>query len=252
MATPAKSVQARDVDSVVEMYTKMGIPAFGIRQNGTMPFKYTGNSMEQGAAELQWILEKLEDSESAAIYQLAMFENPGKVNEKTPADLSIGFQLNEHTRGWLPHEQYKGSYGAVLGEIRELKKTIDALQKEKEAEPESKLGIVGEIMELEGVQPIVMAIGNRIADWVMGTGDKAVGELKRVSGIPGYEPEPPAANGQIPPAGDWRTDIIVIGAIDRLADRVPDLGGLLTRLADLAEKKPGQFNLYAAMLRKMK
>jgi hypothetical protein len=248
MATPAKSVQARDAESVIEMYRNMEIPAFGIRQGGALPFKYAGESMEEGEQKLKWFLDKLEESGSAAIYTLAIYEHPEKgINEGSKADASINFRLQENVMGYLPGEVYQGSIGAVLGELKELKKTVADLQLKKPAEPEGSLGVIGEIMELEPMQPILMAVGTRIADWLMGTGAKT-GELKRVSGIPGLE----SAMSDSQPGRPWQQDPAVLSALDRLGPLVPDLGGLLTKLADLAEEKPGLFNLYANMLRKLK
>lgn len=247
MATPAKSVQARDSETVMEMYTNLDIPAFGIRQGGSLPFKYTGDSIEEGTQKLQWILEKLTESESAAIYTLVLYEHPEKgVNEGTKGDISINFRLIDHTTSYLPAEQYRGSYGALMGEIKELRKTVEQIQKEKQVEPASSLGMIGEIMEMEAVQPIMMAIGNRIADVIMGQESKPMGTLSRVSGIPGLEPD------STPVTSGWKDNPMVIDALDRMSLRVPDLPELLKKLADMAEQKPGQFGVYAMMIRKIK
>ncbi len=238
MATPSKAVQFRDVESVVTMYKSMDIPAFGIKQNTALNFKYQGNNIEEGAALLSGFLSMLQDSESAAIYTLALFEEPGpRITEKTPVDLSWNFRLRDQVAGYMPGEQYNGIYGQLMGEVKGLKAQLAALQAK---EPESKLGVIGEIMEMEAVQPLLLAIGNRIADLVMPTKP----ELKRVSGVPGIPEtkEPPAP---------WRDNPLIIDALDRLNIQVKGLPALLQQLANLAESNPLKFGIYVAMFKKM-
>jgi hypothetical protein len=242
MATPSKAVQFRDVDSVVKMYESMEIPAFGIKQNSALNFKYQGSNIQEGSAMLCGFLNMLQDSESAAIYTLALYEDPGtRITEKTPVDLSWNFRLRDQVTGYMPGEQYAGGYGQLLNEIKVLKTQLQQLQAK---EPESKLGMIGEIMEMDAVQPLLMAIGNRIADWVVPTKT----ELKRVSGIPGI-PEDPAVKEPLVP---WRDNPAIIDAIERLNLCVKDLPALLQQLADMAEKSPAKFGLYVAMFKKMK
>jgi hypothetical protein len=247
MATPSKSVQCRDVDSVVAMYQNMNIPAFGIKQNGALNFKYAGDDLQQGAIQLQGFLQLIADNESAAIYTLCLYEDLSKgINERTPADLSFNFRLIEQPSGYMVGEAYRGGYAQLIGEIQAIKKELAA---RKEQPEENRLGIIGEIMEMEPMQPILLAIGNKMADWVMGP--QKVGELKRVSGVPGS-----AGPGRADPQNCGglcaQPDPVLQDAIERLSAKIPDLPAVLQILADMAEQKPGKFSIYLTMIRKMK
>jgi hypothetical protein len=244
MATPAKSVQFRDVDSIVKMYESMKVAAFGIKQNGALNFKYTGEDSSEGAQQLRAFLDMIVENESAAIYTLALYEEPeGRITEKTPADLSFNFRLQDQITGFVPGEMYSGVYGQLMGEIKSMKKELQDL---KTAAPESKLGLIGEIMETEAFQPILMAVGNKLADWVLGPAK--TGELKRVSGVP----TPPEAVDYGPVTADaWGNSAKAITALNRLQLKVQDLPDMLERLANLVEQKPAQFNIYLKMLQRM-
>jgi hypothetical protein len=236
MATPSKSVQFRDTQSVVKMYENMKVPSFGIKQNGALNFKYQGDDLVEGSAQLCAYLEMLTENESAAIYTLAIYEEPeGRITEKTPVDLSWNFRLRSEVAG-IPGEGYSGSYGQLLAEIRAMKKELADM---KNAEPENKLGVIGEVMEMEAFQPILMAVGNKLADWL--TGPEKVGELKRVSGVPGVASQKP----------DWRDNIQAENALDRLNEKVDNLPDVLEQLAKMAENKPTTFNMYLKLFRRM-
>lgn len=246
MATPSKSVQFHSVDSVVQMYENMKIPAFGIKQNSALNYKYEGEDLELGAAQLRSFLDMLEDSQSAAIYTLALYEDADKIRESTPVDLSWNFRFRDNVAGFAGlGEHYAGGFGQLLGEVRELKKQVTALQTKEE--PQGSLGMIGEIMEIEALQPLLGAIGTRIADWVMGAGKPAAAEaadVARISGIPGVSDAPGMA-------APWRQDLVLCDALDRLSMRVRDLPAIMKRLADMADEKPGKFNVYLSMIRKM-
>jgi hypothetical protein len=245
MATPVKSVQFRDADSIVAMYKSMQIPAFGVKQGSSLNWKYPRNdsvqpNIEDGAAELQGFLDLITDNQSAAIYTLCLYEEPGtRITDKTPVDLSWGFRLRDQVVGNVPGEMWGGGYGQLLGELRIMKKELEDLKK-KPADADNKLGLIGEIMEMEAVQPIMLAIGNVIADGVMKFAK--VGELKRVSGIPGHQDEP------APAAIAWQDDPRVVDALNRLSVKVPDVGGTLQKLAQLAERNAPLFQMYLKMI----
>ncbi len=220
----------------------MDIPAFGIKQNQALNFKYPGPSVQDGANQLRAFLDMLDDSESAAIYTLALYEDPPtRITEKTPVDLSWNFRLRDTVSGYRPGEAYGGVYGQLIGEVKQLKAQILEL---KNREPESKLGVIGEILEMEAVQPLLMAVGTRIADFVM---PPSKPELKRVSGVPGMTEQQP-----LDVRIEWRDNPTIIDAIERLSAREKDLPELLQQLASLAEKSPGKFALYVGMFKKMK
>lgn len=239
MATPSRSVQCREIDQVVQMYKNQKVPAFGIKQNSALNFKYQGEDLDQGALQLQAFLEFLADSQSSAIYTLAVYEDfDGRITEKTPPDLSFNFRLRDDYPISKMGEMYGGNYGQVLQELKEVKAKLAAI--EKAPEDENRLGIIGELMEMEPLQPMLMAIGNKVADWILK--DQKVGELKRVSGIPGH------GGGMSEP---WRQNALLAEALDTLSEHVPDLPDVMKRLAVMSREKPSKFNLYLSMIRKL-
>lgn len=241
MATPVKSVQFRDVEAVMDMYDNVKIIPFSIKQAGAINHYYEDDDAEEARQQLGWFLNKLNESGSEAIYTLCLYKNlKTDIDEKTPCNLSWNFRLHHQQVGSNVGGYNPGGYASLLMEIKELKKEVQEL---KTAGPPNPLGIVGDIMEMEAVQPLIMALGTKVADWI--TGPSTVGELKRVSGIPG------ATAGPIGMTTDWRTDPVVIDAIDRLSRQVADLPGILKRLADLAENKPAKFKTYLAMFKMM-
>lgn len=239
MATPAKSVQAKDVETLVAIYKGMAIPAWSIKQGNALCYKYPGEDVTQGEQELRAYLQLLEDTESTAIYTLCQYEDPpdGKITDKTPCDLSNNFRLNHQAITYGSPDHYGGAMGQVFGELKKLREEVSAL-KNREDDPPNKLGIIGDILENEALQPLVMGIAGKVADWLIPA--KGVGELKRVSGVPGM----PAATGTF----NWREDAKIGMAMDSLAECVKDLPDLLQQLAGYAKHKPVQFALYKKML----
>ena len=247
MATPAKSVQIRDADSLCKMYARMAIPAWSIKQGGDINWKYEGELIEEGEAQLKAYCEMLMDNETAAIYKLCLYEDlEGKITEKTPVSLSNNFRFTDGAAYGSP-DHYGGGYGALLGEVKELRRVVNEMK--NQAPEDNKLGIMGELMEHEALQPIFMGVATKIADWIMSPA-KGVGELKRVSGVPGSAASVPTSS----PAGvrSWREWPEITGAIDILNGHVEDLPAVLQKLALLASKKPIQFKLYKTMLLSMK
>jgi len=200
--------------------------------------------------KLQEYCEVLVDNDSAAIYKFCLYEDlDGKINNKTGWNLSNNFRFKEGPgASYGSPEIYGGNYGQMLQELKELRKELNALK--NQAPEEHKLGMIGELMEMEALQPIIMGLANKAADWIMTPG-KGVGELKRVSGVPlgtSLTPSPPPLSS----TWSWREDTRIGDALDTLAGTVEDLPVVLEQLARMAIKKPGQFKLYKTMLLSMK
>lgn len=242
MATPVKSVQCKDVESVLELYDNVKIESFAIKANGNngVPVYVYEEAAGSARDQLEWFLNKLEEGQSEAIYTLCLYKgDPEEITDKTPVNLAWNFRLHHQVIGGTAGG-YQGGYAALLQEVKDLRKEV---QEFKNAPPVNPLGIIGDIMELEAIHPLMMAIGGKVADWI--TGPTTVGELKRVSGIPGITTSP------VGMTTEWRTDPVLLDAIDRLSKQVADLPGIFKRLADLAEKKPAKFKTYLAMFKMM-
>jgi hypothetical protein len=258
MATPAKSVQFRDIVSIVSTYKSMDIPCFAVKQGGAINWKYprkevTGNeTVEIGAEELLGFLELIEETQSAAIYTLALYEDiPGsRITEKTPVDLSWNFRLQDIPVSYMAggHEMYSGGTGRLLDEFRKMGARLEQLEKSLGEKQENPLGMIGELMEYEPLQPIIMALGSKIADLLTSASGGKVGELRRVSGVPtGYGNQADRADTEFD-----MNDPMIRNALFRLSKHLPDLPQALQQLAKLAEQKPAQFNFYVKMLKTMK
>jgi hypothetical protein len=241
MATKTKSVQFRHRDDILACYVDQEVAPWAIKVDDYPVFKYEGDNLDEGQASLDRYLQQIEKNQSAGIYVLCLYDDmpdSGKINEKTPAGYKWGFRFKDTPDGYVAGAEGRDLYSQVTA----LKAELAAL---KNAEPESKLGIIGEIMEMDALQPLIIGISSRLADAIMGEGK--VGELKRVSGIPGLQPDPVTTTSQA-----WREDKFVHQALDRLQAKVPDLGNILDKLAYMAENNALTFGVYLSMLRKKK
>jgi hypothetical protein len=237
MATPVKTIQFRKPEDILEAYMEEGIPCFAIKQDKDINFRYTGDSMDEGREKLKKSLHYLKSNESAAIYKLCIYENvpeEGLTNE-TPYSMGCNFRFADNTVGWVS-EEYKGGYGDLLSQLKAMREELTQL---KEGGPPNKLGWIGDVMEMEAVQPIVMGIAQLIADKIY---PNKVGEVARISGIPGMEAC--MNNCELP----WLQDEKIMQAITRLHAQVADLGMVLDKLAGIAEKNPKKFASYLKML----
>ncbi len=232
MATPVKSIQFKRPQDIVDCYVEEGIPVFAIKYNDQINFRYIGDSPEEGKEKLEKALHYLKSNESAAIYTLCVYEDlPGGVLDKgTKPSLECNFRFADNTVGFVNNEQ--GGYSNLLGEIKAMRTELNEL---KEGGTPNKLGMVGEILEMESLQPIVMGIAQLIADKIY---PAKVGEVARISGLPGMIEENKA---------DWMADEALCNAVTRLNIVVPDLATHLTKLAGIAEKNPKKFTNYLKM-----
>jgi hypothetical protein len=177
MATTAKSVQARDPESVVTFYNNREVPAFSIRQGNQLIYSYEGESLDEGAAELEQFIEQFViKSRSAAIYTLCVHTGlKGPISNKTEYNGSINFRMFDYADMYgvnqggnsnhYPYPQTQAVPAALESKINGIALGLAELQKKMntpsaKAEPESKLGMVGEIMD----HPLGFAIGKALIE----------------------------------------------------------------------------------------
>lgn len=243
MATPSQSVQFRDPDDLVAFYRDEGIPAFSIKQRNALNFKYEGDSLDEGIAKLIGLFKMMVKNKTAAIYTLCQYNSFGEeITDKTPASLSNNFRFNEY--GEAIGAFGGGGGGDLAQQLKDMREDIKALREEREEGSGHKLGMIGEILEMEAVQPLVLAVAGLIADKItqMGGGSPPAhgpaGELKRVSGIPGVK-------------SNWKDDPEVMRSLDTLNDHLDDFPELMAKLARIALNSPFKFKLFTAGLRRM-
>src|SRR5882724_1017337 len=187
-----KSVQARNVDAVIDYYNARGNAAFGIVQGQQMIIQYNGADISEGEQILQQALTLIEESGETSVYSLFIYDldEPGKtkINNKTPYNSSINFRLYDVNDPGAPtRRNLSAKVGNVqvnqngqtievnnvnrelLEEIKAMRLELNAMKKEAEdKENESSLGVIGEIMEHPAIEPIVPALINRVLDWIEG------------------------------------------------------------------------------------
>lgn len=247
--------QFKGVEAVVEGYINADIPAFAVCYAKDINFRYQGDSIEEGAELLRAWLLKLKEFESRAIYQLRLYEdlNGKAIRSNTAYDMAFKFVVNERDETYLPVRSENGAVSnseliSLLRELSELKAQNAVLQltveqyeaedNEKEQQPTREQGgkSIGHAL-IEKFSPALESIGNRIVDAI----------------LPPATPQKVA--GIVIETGNEDEERIIEQSIRRLRNAVPDQPGVaavLMKLADMAERQPGQFNFYVQMLLTMK
>lgn len=252
MPTPARTVQLRNVPDVITAYENWDCPAFAIWNNKQLLFTYDREdaSVEEGSQLLQQWLELIERNGSAGIYTLAIYRDQKKsITNSTPYNGSVNFQLNEYN--------YNGQPGSLNGPSDPgLKLIMDKMatmqlemeriknSKEEEEEEETDTDAIGQITSLLN-HPVIAGLISAI---LPGNKQLPVSTMKPVS-----DPVAPGGTAtRIAGMADTENDQVRIAeALKRLQAKVPDLPGMMERLAAFAETKPVQFKLYLASLMNM-
>lgn len=235
------SVQFRSIDEAFTAFKMWGMSAFAIWQRTQLVFTYVGETMQDAEQAFMQFAELLASNGSAAVYTCSVYQevsNKGLINNKTPYHGSFNFLLNDRAEiNGVPvrgdYNPYGNSYAA---QINELKEEIKKLREERQAEPESKLGALGEILDHPAVEPAIAPLIGRLMDWLIPE-DKAPGALTQTTRIHGVK------MGQ---------DEAIDKELERLSNYVEDLPAMLRQMADLAEQRPKKFKFYVNALMAMK
>jgi hypothetical protein len=234
------SIQFKGKDAVVNAYTNRDVVAWCICQGKAMIFKFLpgeNDTITEGAAQLESCLDMLVDS--AAIYTLKIFEEPGeRIRSNTPDDGAFNFRLT------IAEEGSQGAYvrypsQEILSELAAIKKRLDEREQEEEEEEEedyNQKAITGTITGFLGnpaVQPVITSL---LSTW-----------LTKL--LPDSEAGKSAAMAlQKSVAGQG--DILLNDAVSTLKSVDPLLGAHLTKLAKIATEKPAMYNVLLQMLNK--
>lgn len=157
----SSSIQFKGLEAVLDAFQSRGVPAWSLWQGKQFMFKCEESDMVQSLSELNTILTALAQS-SNAIYTLKVYEDlgkGGKIKDSTPSDGSFNFKLNspeqEVTIAQYSTLRNQNNIDARLGAIEKL---LIEREEEEEEEPQSKLGVIGEILNDPGVSSIVVPL----------------------------------------------------------------------------------------------
>ena len=232
--TPARHVQFKDIESVLDAYTNWDIPAFAIWCGKQFQFRYCEKSMTDGKAFLANWLQMLYDNGagSAAIYTLCVYEDlpdDGKIKSNTAYDGSFNFRLNEYPSGYVQGQP--GGMNALVSEINALKKKLAEKEEEEEEDNTYGLGKLGLILQHPAIEPLVPALTNKVMDWVLNE-DKTPAKVTRISGItmPDNMPKDPQE--------------ILKQALDILYKEDPEFEKTLWKIARMSISQPKKFKIY--------
>lgn len=171
------SVQFRSPQNVLDAYVNRQVAAWSIWHGKQFMFKYEGESVDEGAAHLAELLQVLQQSQG--IYTLRVYEDlDGKIKSNTPDDGSFNFRFQDAV-GYMGG----GQNNELLSELRAMKLEIEQLKSERdEEEPENKLGVLGDALEVPGVAQALAGLVPQLVAKLFG-----VSAPQALAGVPGAE-----------------------------------------------------------------
>lgn len=251
MATPARTVQLRTTQQVMDAYLNWDNPQFAILNGKQLLFAYDNDnaSIEEGEQLLQQWLAWIKGGGSAGIYTLAIYRDTKKgITNTTPYNGSINFQLNEYNYGGAG---VMGSVGnpelkLILDQMQAMQLQITKLQDDRNDDDDDDDGesdALGRIARLLD-NPVVVGLISTLMPYLKPQRPSAT--MQPVSGEPGNVSRiagPPVTTDPQQQMAD---------SLAKLQAAISDLPGVLAQLAKMAERNPGQLKFYISLLMKMK
>jgi hypothetical protein len=258
MATPARTVQLRDANDVIQAYENWNIPQFAVISGKQLLFTQDDDSatVEDGVQLLKQWLNWIKKNGSTAIYTLAVYKNPKKeITNSTEYNGSVNFQLNEYN--------YNGNGAGITGAndagIKMMMDSVNALQlqvqklqdqlnEEEEEEEEKKPDMLGQITDF---------ISNPIISGIISAFLPASKFLpKPVTPIQPQQQQPmqtePGQVTRIAGVTEKDNQKRMADILKKLQGQVSNLPDILEQMSKLADTKPAQFEMYMAALMAMK
>lgn len=219
MATPAKSVQFRELDEVIQAYQENNSPVFAIFHNESLIRKYTGDDIDEGCQQLAKELVKLENS--AAIYTLRIYDSipdKGAIRSGTPYDGSYNFRFREYDAV----SGTKKTDPQLLELLGRMNDRLDDLEEEREEKANGAgVGWIGELLANPEIKNIAMGV-------LSGVLQSVVGSLKLPT---------PATVGDVPNGDPLQL------ALNTLAKNDPNIVEHLQKLAAISEQNKPMFKM---------
>ncbi len=251
MPTPARTVQFRQVQDVLDAYENWDTPHFAIWNGKQLLFAYDKDdaTIDDGSQLLEQWLRWIEKSGSAGIYMLAIYKGVTKgITNATPYNGSVNFQLHDYNYSG------NGNSNAMTGindhglkmlvdEVKAMRLELSRLQQEQVADSDDDdddgdvMGSITKLLSSPVVGSIISQLfpnGIKLNNTPMKP--TPVGQVSRINGAI-TDPDPNQKR--------------MADALATLNKAVPDLPALLEQLGKLAEKQPGQFKFYMGTLMSM-
>jgi hypothetical protein len=226
------SVQFVGLQEIMKAFDNAGVINWSVWQGKNPNFYYGGDDENESRQELEGWLKMIAKRSNQAIYTLKFFEDwkGGKIPKTAQEDFAFNFRVLDEFDEQTGMQIYKADRSnAVVEEIRLMRAELKEI-KEKAAVP-GKIGNTEEPLETwEKIldHPITMGLVGKIFGIDMAGIAAMDGKL---SGVP----------------GDGNIDEI----IEKLWVYDNALDTHLYKLLQIAEKNPGQFKMFLAMLDKM-
>lgn len=228
-----RSIQFKGIEAVVLGYRNRKVAKWAIFQDKDLLFVYDEDDLEAGAQYLETVLESM--NEATCIFTLKVYEDIERITDKTPCVGSFGFRITQYEGGGGLSGPYRGGDNIVLSKLTAMEKDIKELKEGGAGEADNPLGMIGHVLDHPVVESLLPVIIGKVMEAVFPEDKKTT----RLAGVHN--------------AADWRKDAAgVEDSLSRLSEYCENVPGLLRKLAELAEKKPGQFKMYVTMLNSMK
>jgi hypothetical protein len=246
----ARTIQATDRETVIEMYDSMDVPAFAIFAKSELLFAKAPDSMEEGKQLLEKWLDWIYGSKSAALYSLRVYrkaKDDDDITNKTPYNSSINFRLHAVSMFDGGTDGNGGYIGALNQNLKEMQAEILKLhkrldEKEEEDDDDEPGGIIGKLMDPEFIERLPILVATVKGLFAGNPQPREYHEIPQSEKL-GHVSE--SLTSGI--SDDQRIDM----AIAELKMHVPDLADLLTKLATMT-KRPVMFKGALMILRTMK
>lgn len=249
MATPARTVQLRDIPDVITAYLNWDNPQFAIWSGKQLLFTYDNEdaTVEDGEQLLHQWLQWIQKSSSAGIYTLTIYKNQKKeITNNTPYNGSVNFQLNAYQ-----YNNQSGTIGQVadpsvkmlLDEVRAMRLELNTIKSDIDNDDDDNDdgNVLGQITTLLS-NPVIGAIITAIMPNVKvpqqpksatsTTMQTVSGTTTKIAGTPDQTDD----------------DKRIASAMAALKENVPNLPAVLEQLSLLAIKHPSQMQLYVSAL----
>lgn len=264
----ANNIDRRGKQNVLEGYNTFSkhAPYFSVWQGRNLKFQYTGDDIAEGEELLSDNLAALEQAGSDAIFSVRFHNKRDKdnfVTDKTPYVSSFNFKLTEEQNnnniiaGVQPYTPANNVLMQRIDSLIEQQTAIlsrlNALEEDDEEEettneqPQGIAGVIGAFLNTPQGTMIATNVINGLINKFVGT--PLPQTFQQPVGLAGVE-EKKTKTRKPKQLTEEEAGEMLKTALERLMAADDQLPQDLTKLADIAESNPAQFNLLISMLRK--